>query len=106
MDILVHPSRREGLARAIVQGQLARCPAVAYDIDGNREGLVDGQTGFIVPPFDRELLGEKIALLVEDRERRRAMGAAGREFALSRFDAKVMVDRLEEVYREAQNAHR
>ena len=40
MDVLVHPSRREGLARAIVQGQLAGCPAVAYDIDGNREGLI------------------------------------------------------------------
>jgi len=32
MDVLVHPSRREGLARAIVQGQLAGKPAIAYDI--------------------------------------------------------------------------
>src|SRR5205814_10443940 len=51
MDVLVHPSRREGLARAIVQGQLAGKPAIAYDIDGNREGLIQGQSGFVVPPF-------------------------------------------------------
>jgi glycosyltransferase involved in cell wall biosynthesis len=101
MDILVHPSRREGLARAIVQGQLAGSPAIAYDIDGNREGLIDGQTGYVIPPFDRRLLGERIAELLENGERRRAMGAAGRVFALSRFDAKVMVDALDRVYADA-----
>src|SRR5688572_4312563 len=68
MDVLVHPSRREGLARAIVQGQLAGAPAIAYDIDGNREGLIDGQTGFVLPPFDRRMLAEKISLLVDDAE--------------------------------------
>jgi glycosyltransferase involved in cell wall biosynthesis len=101
MDIVIHPSRREGLARAIVQGQLARCPVIAYDIDGNREGLVEGQTGFALPPFDQKLLAEKLAMLVEDEPKRRAMGDAGRAFALSRFDAKVMVDGLERVYADA-----
>jgi glycosyltransferase involved in cell wall biosynthesis len=102
MDILVHPSRREGLARAIVQGQLAGAPAIAYDIDGNREGLIDGRTGFILPPFDARMLAERISRLVEDEQGRKQMGAAGREFALGRFDAKVMVDALERVYAEAQ----
>jgi glycosyltransferase involved in cell wall biosynthesis len=101
MDVLVHPSRREGLARAIVQGQLAGAPAIAYDIDGNREGLIDGQTGFAIPPFDEGKLGEKMSLLIENGNRRREMGARGREFARSRFDAKVMVDALERVYRGA-----
>jgi glycosyltransferase involved in cell wall biosynthesis len=101
MDIVVHPSRREGLARAIVQGQLARCPVIAYDIDGNREGLVQGETGYALPPFDQKQLAEKLAMLLEDEPRRRAMGEAGRTFALSRFDAKVMVDGLERVYADA-----
>ena len=101
MDVLVHPSRREGLARAIVQGQLAGAPAIAYDIDGNREGLIDGQTGFVIAPFDQLKLGERMSLLVENAEQRREMGLRGREFALSRFDAKVMVDALERVYRSA-----
>jgi glycosyltransferase involved in cell wall biosynthesis len=101
MDIVVHPSRREGLARAIPQGQLAGCPAIAYDIDGNREGLIDGETGFALPPFDQQQLAEKLAMLVEDGAKRRAMGEAGRAFALSRFDAKVMVEGLERVYADA-----
>src|SRR5450432_257439 len=54
MDILVHPSRREGLARALPQGSLAGIPVVTYDVDGNREGLIDGATGFLLHPFDKQ----------------------------------------------------
>jgi glycosyltransferase involved in cell wall biosynthesis len=102
MDIVVHPSQREGLARAIVQGQLARAPVVAYDIDGNREGLIHGETGFVVRPFKASELEEGLRELLNDPEKRRAMGEAGRAFALGRFDAKVMVDALERVYADAR----
>ena len=98
MDVLVHPSRREGLARALPQGALAGNPVVAYDIDGNREGLLDGETGFVLPPFDRGKLARAIERLVSDPPLRRSMGEAGRAFALGRFDARVMVDALERVY--------
>jgi glycosyltransferase involved in cell wall biosynthesis len=104
MDVLVHPSRREGLARALAQGGLARTPVVTYDIDGNREGLLDGRSGFVLPPFDKRKLAEALAKLLEDADLRRRMGEAGRAFALARFDAKVMVDALERVYREALSA--
>jgi glycosyltransferase involved in cell wall biosynthesis len=101
MDVLLHPSRREGLARAIVQGQLGGRPAVAYDIDGNREGLLEGETGYAVKAFDVAALEEKLSALVGDEAKRKRMGARGREFARGRFDAKVMVDALEKVYAEA-----
>jgi glycosyltransferase involved in cell wall biosynthesis len=100
MDVLVHPSRREGLARALPQGQLARCPVITYDIDGNREGLIDGKTGFVIPPFDKAKLADALDRLMVSTELRRGMGEAGRAFALTRFDAKVMVEGLERVYAE------
>jgi glycosyltransferase involved in cell wall biosynthesis len=98
MDVVAHPSRREGLARALPQGSLAGCPVITYDIDGNREALIAGQTGFLLPPFDTKQLADAIARLAADADLRRSMGAAGREFALQRFDAAVMVDALEKVY--------
>jgi glycosyltransferase involved in cell wall biosynthesis len=101
MDVLVHPSRREGLARALPQGALAGNPVIAYDIDGNREGLVDEETGFVLPPFDKVKLEAAVGRLAGDATLRRSMGAAGKTFALARFDAKVMIDRLERVYVEA-----
>jgi glycosyltransferase involved in cell wall biosynthesis len=101
MDVLVHPSRREGLARALAQGGLAGAPVITYDIDGNREGLVDGTSGHVIPPFDKGLLGKALASVLENPQRRTRMGEAGRAFALARFDAKVMVDALERVYHDA-----
>jgi glycosyltransferase involved in cell wall biosynthesis len=98
MDILVHPSRREGLARALPQAQLAGKPVIAYDIDGNREGLVDGQTGFVLPPFDKNKLCDVLTKLLGDESLRNSMGIAGKDFAMKRFDAGVMVDRLDDLY--------
>jgi glycosyltransferase involved in cell wall biosynthesis len=103
MDILVHPSRREGLARALPQAGLAGIPAVTYDIDGNREGVRDGVTGVVIRAFDVGKLREAICTLAKDGSLRERMGEAGREFALGRFDAKVMVSALERLYGEIRN---
>ena len=101
MDVLAHPSRREGLARALPQGQLAGCPVVTYDIDGNREGLIDGETGYLVKPFDQPEFAARIGALVRDAPLRRSMGEQGRAFALGRFGADVMVEALRRVYDDA-----
>ena len=98
MDILVHPSRREGLPRAVPQASLAGKPVVVYDIDGSREGLIPDRTGFLLPPFDVSALERAVMRLLEGPALRRAMGEAGRAFALSRFDATVMIDALEKLY--------
>jgi glycosyltransferase involved in cell wall biosynthesis len=101
MDILVHPSRREGLARALPQGALAGKPVVTYDIDGAKEAVIDGRSGFIVPALDRTRLAERLSQLIADPTLRASMGEVGRAMALSRFDARVMVDALERVYADA-----
>ena len=98
LEIIAHPSRREGLARAIPQGELAQCPVIAYDIDGNREGMIAGETGYAIRSFDVGEFCAALAALLNDAELRTRMGEAGREFALGRFDTKVMVDALERVY--------
>lgn len=98
MDVVVHPSRREGLARALAQGALARCPVVTYDIDGNREALIEGETGYLIQPFNTEMLKLRLMRLLDDPVALRHMGERGRTFALARFDTQAMVDGLERVY--------
>lgn len=98
LDIMVHPSRREGLARALPQGALARCPVVTYDVDGNREGLIDGQTGYLIPPFDQSRLADALTKLLADADLRKRFGEAGRAFAQQRFGSQTMVDQLERLY--------
>jgi glycosyltransferase involved in cell wall biosynthesis len=105
MDVLVHPSRREGLARALPQASLAQKPVITYDVDGNREGVLEGRTGFVIPPFDREELAGALRTLLNDAPLRASMGEAGRTFAVARFDAKVMGDALEALYQELVEAN-
>lgn len=98
LDVVAHPSRREGLARAIPQGQLARCPVVCYDVDGNAEGLIHGETGYAVKAFDVPAFGRALGELLADPAKRLAMGERGRVFAREVFDTRVMVRKLLEVY--------
>ena len=98
MDIVAHPSRREGLARALPQGALCKCPCVTYDIDGAKEAVLDQQTGFVIPPFDQARFGEAIARLLGDAALRLRFGNAGRQFAAQRFGADTMIDALEREY--------
>ena len=51
-DIVVHASLREGLARVLPQALIAGKPVVSYDVDGAREVVIPGETGFLVPPRD------------------------------------------------------
>lgn len=101
MDIVAHPSRREGLARALPQGQLAGKPVVTYDIDGAKEAVTHNQSGFVIPPFDIPAFGDALGRLAGDESLRNQFGTTGREQARNRFDTGVMVHNLEVVYRAA-----
>ncbi|MBI1371314.1 MAG: glycosyltransferase [Phycisphaera sp.] len=99
MDILVHPSYREGLARALPQALLCGVPVVSYDCDGAGEVCLDGQTGRLVPTGNVTKLAEAVEWMVGRPAERAAMGEAGRTLCRERFDWRVMVDKLDALYR-------
>jgi type III pantothenate kinase len=76
-----------------------RAPVVASDFGGFREVVVHGETGLLARPEDPADLAEKVDALLADPERRRSMGAAGRERVLAMFSWEAVASRLEEVYR-------
>lgn len=100
MDIVVHTSEWEGLARVLVQGLLAGKPVVSFDIDGAKEVVIPGETGFLVPFADVEALATSLATLVEDRELGQRLGQTGRERFTEPFRHQTMTRRIREVYRQ------
>jgi glycosyltransferase involved in cell wall biosynthesis len=102
-DLLAHSSQWEGLPRAVVQALLMRVPAVAFAIDGTPEVLQDGRTGRLAALNDVESFADALCELATDAEARERMGAAGREFCLERFDRRVMVRKLDELYETLQS---
>lgn len=100
MDLLVHTSLREGLARALPQALLAGKPVVSYDIDGAREVVLDGETGRLLPPLEIAPLAEALAELATDGALRERLGSAGRTRFTDQFRHETMTARIREVYQQ------
>jgi glycosyltransferase involved in cell wall biosynthesis len=95
-DIFTLPSRFEGLPMSVIEAMLCGLPVVATNIRGPAEQVIDGETGFLVPPGDAAVLGKALRRLVVDPDLRARMGAAGRLRALDRYDeAKVVARTLD-----------
>lgn len=98
MDVLVHTSLREGLARVLPQALAAGRPCVALDLDGAPEVVVPGQTGWLVRPGDGPGLADAVIAALADPEARRRMGEAGRRRVVPAWGAQAMVDEIAALY--------
>ncbi|MCB1367287.1 MAG: glycosyltransferase [Rhodobacteraceae bacterium] len=85
-DLLVLPSFAEGLPVVLMEALAAGLPVVATRIAGVAELVEDGISGFLVAPGDEAALADKLAILLADPARRRAMGKAGRAKVRAEFD--------------------
>lgn len=95
-DIFVLPSLWEGMPLALIEAQAAGLPAVVSDVVGNRDVVINGETGFVCQT-DAELL-QKTRLLIEDADLRQRMGQAAREMAAKRFSVERMHHEMMAVY--------
>ncbi len=98
MDILVHVSLREGLARALPQALLVGRPVVSFDIDGAREVVLHEKTGYLLRPKDSDGLAEAVLRLAKDPELRAQFGQQGRRLCAERFEHQRMTAQLRALY--------
>lgn len=78
-------------------------PVVAFDVGGISSWLTDGKNGFLVPQGDFVSLGQKINLLLTDRELAARMGFCGHEILAIEYNPERHLARLLEVYEEARH---
>lgn len=101
-DWLLLPSRWEGMPYVVLEAMATARPVLATRVDGARELVVDGETGFLVEPDSAEALAEALARLPEvGREGARAMGREASTRLESRFTVEGMTRATVAVYEEA-----
>lgn len=100
-DVLVCPSLFETYGMSNVEAMACGVPVVSTNVGGPSETIVDGETGFLVPPRDPAALAERVMRLLADERLRKRMGACGRQRVLDHFTLTENIARLEEVYRQA-----
>jgi glycosyltransferase involved in cell wall biosynthesis len=97
-DIYILASYREGVPRSVIEAQAMEIPAVVTNVRGSREVVIDGKTGFIVPPHDPENLAIAINNLMVNRELRYQFGRAGRQRVLAEFNEEKVFERIFHIY--------
>jgi glycosyltransferase involved in cell wall biosynthesis len=101
VDVMVLPSYREGLPKALIEAAACGLPLITTDAPGCREVVSEsGVDGISIPVRDVAALAAAIRLLDDDREMGRKLGLAAREKALINFDERIVIEKTLSVYRE------
>lgn len=91
-------SESEGYSNAVVEYMQAGLPVVASDVGGNREAVVDGETGWRYPAGDVKALADRLHNLLVNEAKAREMGQAGKALARQRHDLQSMVNAHASLY--------
>jgi L-malate glycosyltransferase len=100
MDISVLTSLSEGLSMTLLESMSHGLPVVATNVGGNPELVIDGRTGYLVPPRDDHSLADRIVRLLRDPGLRNRMGDEGRRRVERHFLMRDVANRYLDVYGE------
>lgn len=100
VDVLWQAGWCEGQSNAILEAMAAGVPVVAANAPGNRELVIEGDTGYLVPMRQRAGFARCTLPLIENEELAQRLGAAGRRRVLQYFRVEEMVARYRELYLE------
>lgn len=85
----------EGFGLVYLEAGAYHLPCLAYDIGGVRDAVIDGQTGYLIPPGAINTLALQIETLRKDPELRITLGQQNQAFALSRDWESVVKETLQ-----------
>ncbi len=92
---------REGVPRVILEAAACGVPVIGTDAPGIRDVLKEGQTGYLVAPFDVPAIAERLVTLLTDVELVSRMSDSSRQLMESQFDIEHITDQYVDLYREA-----
>jgi glycosyltransferase involved in cell wall biosynthesis len=99
LDILIHPSKSEGLGTAVIDAMALGVPPIAFAVGGVPEVIVNEASGVLVSPGDTDAFAKQIGRLVDDPALRARLGEGARARS-AQFDAGAMTEATEAVYNE------
>ena len=100
LDVFVLPSLSEGLSMAILEAMIAGRPVVATAVGGNPELVLNGKSGFLVPPRDSQALAKSVTTLLMNRPQAAQFAEEGKRRAEGQFSLRTMVNAYQTLYEE------
>ena len=105
-DVFAFPSRLEGFPGAVLEALATGLPVVAAAIPAVREIFPEPSEALLVTPDSPAELARALRELVNDPERRAALGRRGRQLFVGRFDVRDSSAAMLELYRDVANGRR
>lgn len=103
-DVVVLPSYREGLPRALLEAGALGRPLIATDVPGCRDVVQDGTNGYLCAPRNAAALAASMIRMIElSTDQRVQMGAAARESVQAQFSEEVVIQQYLQVLKDALN---
>lgn len=98
LDLVVLPSKSEGFGRTIAEAMAMTKPVVASRVGGLQELILEGETGFLVPPGDNSTLADAICRVIENPKLAFEFGIKGRQRIKEHLSVEKNVKETEQVY--------
>lgn len=97
-DLFVLPSLMEGMPNSVLEAMSCGVPVVASAVGGTQEIITSDENGILFPSKDQEALTAALSDLIKNKEKRAALGQAGRQRILARFSLERMIGEYHDLY--------
>jgi len=98
IEVVVIPSLYEAPSAVAMEAMAIKRPVVASNIGGIPEVVVDGETGFLVPPKNPEAIAEKVIFLLKNPQKAKEMGEKGYLRVKENFTQEKLAREYEKIY--------
>ena len=97
-DIVVLPSWREGLSRALVEASSMECPIITTNISGCKDVITNEVNGYLVEIKNSKLIEESIIRILNNKKKAIELGKNARRIAQKNFDIEIINRRTIDLY--------
>jgi glycosyltransferase involved in cell wall biosynthesis len=97
-DIVTLTSRWEGLPYSLLEAMACAKPVVSTAVNGCKELVIDGETGFLVDVGDACSWADRVNQLIANQQLAQAMGSAGRLRVETKYSLAEMISQIERAY--------
>jgi glycosyltransferase involved in cell wall biosynthesis len=97
-NIFALPSEWEGISMALLEAMAAGLPVVATAVGGTPEVVIDGETGYLVPPRDPASFANALSRLIQDPGLRQRMGMSARQRVCDQFNIRHTAQQILALY--------
>ena len=98
MDVLLHTPRQEAFGLAVIEAMATRIPVIATSVGGVPDLVTDGQTGFLVPSEQPEVIADALERLLGNPELLCSMGREAQRVASAEYGSELYARRYLQLY--------